>query len=46
MVYFWSDLPLIYTVWSYFGTKETLNVYQAFSVSFYAKNVVLYAFLR
>ena len=22
MVYFWSDLPLIYTVWSYFGTSE------------------------
>jgi len=28
MVYFWSGLPLIYTVWSYFGKKETSFVYQ------------------
>ena len=28
------------------ATKETLNVYQTFRVSFYAKIVVLYAFSR
>ena len=28
MVYFWPDLPLIYTVWSYFAMINAEFVYQ------------------
>lgn len=34
MVYFWSDLPLIYTVWSYLGIKDCNFVYHDKSAVF------------
>ena len=34
MVYFWSDLPLIYTVWSYLGIKDCTFVYHDKSAVF------------